>query len=151
MEITLIRHGRSSQIENHRMTSREFKNWAETYNHLGIAEGESCPQDAIDKGASSLILLTSDLRRAIESARTLNPSAKLQADPIFREMELPDIYLPGVKLRPNTWAVLLRILWICGYSRGCESYSDAKHRAKRASLKLTTFAKAVFAKFVAFI
>ncbi|MBG9544320.1 phosphoglycerate mutase [Cytobacillus firmus] len=143
MEITLIRHGRSAQIENHRMNSKEYKKWVEAYNHLGIVEGESCSKDAIEKGATSSILLTSDLRRAIESARTLNPSAKIQSDPLFREMELPmpDINFPGVRLRPNTWAVLLRLLWICGYSQGCESYSEAKYRAKRASLKLTSFAK----------
>ncbi|KAF0819944.1 hypothetical protein KIS4809_1216 [Bacillus sp. ZZV12-4809] len=143
MEITLIRHGRSAQMENHRMTSMEYKKWVDTYNHLGIAEGERGPEDSIKKGASSLILLTSDLKRSIESARTLNPSAKVQSDPLFREMELPlpDIHLTGVRLRPNTWTFLLRILWICGYSHGCESYIQAKHRAKRASLKLTSFSK----------
>ncbi|MED1906440.1 hypothetical protein [Cytobacillus firmus] len=67
MEITLIRHGRSAQIENHRMNSKEYKKWVEAYNHLGIVEGESCSKDAIEKGATSSILLTSDLRRAIES------------------------------------------------------------------------------------
>ncbi|PAE22747.1 histidine phosphatase family protein [Bacillus sp. 7894-2] len=143
MEITLIRHGRSAHIENHRMSSREYKKWVEMYDLLGILEGEICPADAIEKGATTSILLTSDLRRAIESARTLNPSAKIQSDPLFREMDLPvpDMNFPGVRLRPNTWAVILRLLWICGYSQGCESYFDAKKRAKQASLKLTSFAR----------
>ncbi|MDF2036079.1 histidine phosphatase family protein [Cytobacillus oceanisediminis] len=143
MEITLIRHGRSSLMEDHRMNSREFKKWIETYKHLGILEGETCSSDAIEKGISASFLLTSDLKRSIESARSINPSAKIQADPLFRETELPIPAgnLPGMRLRPNTWAVLLRLLWLCGYSQGCESYRDAKLRAKQASLTLTSIAK----------
>ncbi|MBN8202970.1 MULTISPECIES: histidine phosphatase family protein [Bacillaceae] len=143
MEITLIRHGRSSQMDNHRMNRREFKKWVERYNHLGILEGETCPADVIEKVISAPFLLTSDLNRSIESARSINPSAKIQADPLFREADfpIPAGKFPGMRLRPNTWAVLLRLLWLCGDSQGCESYRDAKLRAKQASLTLTSIAK----------
>ncbi|MDM5224755.1 histidine phosphatase family protein [Cytobacillus sp. NJ13] len=143
MEITLIRHGRSSLMENHRMNNREFKKWVKMYNHLGILEGETCSSDAKEKGISASFLLTSDLKRSIESAKSINPSAKIQTDPLFRETELPIPAgkFPGMRLRPNTWAVLLRLLWLCGYSQGCESYRDAKLRAKQASLTLTSIAK----------
>ena len=143
MEITLIRHGRSSQMANHRMNSCEFKKWVEIYNRLGILEGETCSSHAIEKGSSVSFLLTSDLKRSIESAKSINPSAKIQTDPLFRETELPIPAgkFPGMRLKPNTWAVVLRLLWLCGYSQGCESYRDAKLRAKHASSTLTSIAK----------
>lgn len=130
-------------MDNHRMNSREFKKWVEIYNRLGILEGETCSSDAIEKGSSASFLLTSDLKRSIESAKSINPSAKIQTDPLFRETELPipaDKF-PGMRLKPNTWAVVLRLLWLCGYSQGCESYRDAKLRAKHASSTLTSIAK----------
>lgn len=143
MEITLIRHGRSAHIEDHRLNSREFKKWVETYNRLGILEDEVCPSDALEKGVSASFILKSNLKRSIESAKCLNPLAMIRKDRLFREAELPlpASNLPGLKLRPKTWALVLRLLWLCGYSQGCESYRDAKLRAKQASLLLTSIAK----------
>ncbi|CAM3544483.1 histidine phosphatase family protein [Cytobacillus oceanisediminis] len=143
MEITLIRHGRSAHIEETRMTISDFNEWIEKYNSNGIFKNEVCAQEATEIVKFAPFLITSDLKRSIESARLLNPAAKIKEDPLFRETELP---LPAgslmeFKLKPNSWAVMLRILWFCGYSSDCESYQDAKLRAKNAALKLISCAK----------
>ena len=63
--------------------------------------------------------------------------------PLFRETELPNVptKIGGLKLNPNICAVILRCLWFCGYSWGCESLKNAKDRAKIASDLLVEYAQ----------
>jgi hypothetical protein len=63
--------------------------------------------------------------------------------PLFRETELPNVLtiIGGLKLNPNIYAVILRCLWFCGYSWGCESLKNAKDRAKIASDLLVEYAQ----------
>ncbi|WP_246320698.1 hypothetical protein [Paenibacillus germinis] len=63
--------------------------------------------------------------------------------PLFRETELsvPSKEFWGLKLSPSIWTVILRSLWLSGYSRQCESLSNAKQRAKEASILLVNCAK----------
>lgn len=142
MEITLIRHGRSSHNDERRMAISDFNDWVKKYNRNGIIMNEMCPPETADLANSAAFLYTSDLQRSIESARKINPAANIKADPLFRETELPSAAnrLMALKLKPNSWAVLLRILWFLGFSSGCESYREAQIRAKHAALKLITYA-----------
>ena len=138
MEITLIRHGTSSWTENRPMTCLEFNKWVETYDAHGVAEEMVYPTETLAKMETAHLFVTSDLRRSIESANLLKPDAETLSDPLFRETELP---LPGknlfgLKLPANWWLVLLRVLWFCGYSRGCESFNAAGERAAKAADEL---------------
>lgn len=89
------------------------------------------------------MVITSDLTRAIQSAKYLNPKVKPISDHLFRETELPFLTMKtfDIKLRPSIWAIIMRILWFCGYSNDCESLSNAKLRAKKASQKLIDYAE----------
>ncbi|MEK5215856.1 histidine phosphatase family protein [Psychrobacillus sp. FSL H8-0487] len=142
MEISLIRHGKSQWTENDRITFAEFKNWVEKYDFNGVIEESTFPQITIEKVAVAKVVVTSDLKRSIDSACLLNPASKTISDPLFRETELPahPTILFNLKLKPNNWAVILRILWFCGYSKECESYSKAKLRATMASQQLINYA-----------
>jgi broad specificity phosphatase PhoE len=143
MEISLIRHGKSNFIENSPITCKEFKNWIEKYDYNGVFEENSYPSETLKKMATANIVITSDLKRSIESAKLLNPNLKAVSVPLFRETELPTplTKLWGVKLNPSIWAVILRCLWLSGYSSGCESLSNAKDRAEKASRLLVEYAK----------
>jgi broad specificity phosphatase PhoE len=143
MEITLVRHGKSLWVENKPITCLEFKNWVKNYDGIGVFEEKSYPPETLKKINSANIFITSDLKRAIESAKYINPSLPLISDPLFRETELP---IPvtkfgGLKLNPNIWVVILRCMWFSGYSIGCESLTEAKRRAEKASTFLIKFAK----------
>ena len=63
-------------------------------------------------------------------------------DALFRETELP---VPSrnlkFKMRANSWAVILRCLWFCGYERRNKSLAKAKQRAKKASDRLVKYAE----------
>ncbi|OLN21320.1 histidine phosphatase family protein [Domibacillus antri] len=135
MEITLVRHGKSVWIENKPITCQEFKNWVKEYDCNGVFEEKSYPVETLEKIAAANIIITSDLKRSVESANFLNSNSTAISDPLFCETELP---IPltkfwGLKLNASIWAVILRCLWFSGYSNGCESLSEAKRRAEKAS------------------
>ncbi|WP_067839452.1 histidine phosphatase family protein [Amphibacillus sediminis] len=142
MEITLIRHGKSTWIEKKSITCQEFKIWVEKYDSNGVLEEKFYPTETIKKINEANLILTSDLKRAVTSARLLKPKAPAISDPIFRETELPmpTKKLLGLKLNPNSWSIILRCLWFSGYSRGCESLNDAKIRAEKAAKYLVRYA-----------
>jgi broad specificity phosphatase PhoE len=142
MEITLVRHGKSLWDENKPITCQEFKVWVEKYNCHGVFEDKSYPSETLEKLGIANIVFTSDLKRAIESAKFLNPNLQTISDSLFRETELPtpSAKLWGLKLNSSIWAVILRFLWFCGYSNECESLKDAKRRAEKASKFLVKYA-----------
>ncbi|WP_102691894.1 phosphoglycerate mutase family protein [Rummeliibacillus pycnus] len=142
MEITLIRHGKSKHIENNRITSTEFQDWIKKYNGSGVIDELHYPSETVEKINTAKMIITSNLKRSIESAKLVNPKIKTHSDRLFRETELPNFTKRlRLKLRPNSWAVILRSLWLIGYSRKCESLAEAKKRAKLASEKLIQFAQ----------
>lgn len=142
MEISLIRHGKSKHAENNPITCTKFKDWVGKYDSSGVFEENQYPSGTIEKISTANIVITSDLRRSIESAYFLNQNVNVVSDALFRETELPT--LSGklkLKLNPNSWAMILRCLWFSGYSRQCESLAEAKHRAKQASVLLVKYAE----------
>ena len=143
MEISLIRHGKSICTEINRITCIDFKDWVEKYDYSGVFEEKSYPPETLKKIATANIVIASDLKRSVESANLLNPNLKAISVPLFRETELPTplTKLWGLKLNSSLWAVILRCLWFSGYSRGCESLSNAKYRAKKASDLLVEYAQ----------
>ena len=143
MEISLLRHGKSKHIDDNRMTCEEFKSWVKKYDDCGVFEENFYPTTTLQKVESVNLVVTSNLKRSIESAKLLNPTVKVISDPLFRETELPifPTVLRGLKLYPKIWAVILRCLWFSGYSRDCESLSNAKDRAKIAADALVTAAQ----------
>ncbi|GAE26668.1 hypothetical protein JCM9140_2754 [Halalkalibacter wakoensis JCM 9140] len=142
MEISLIRHGKSLLTDNDTITCLKFKEWVEKYDYNGVVEESIYPSDTLEKIATAKFVLTSDLKRSVDSAEILNPKVKTISDPLFRETELPthSMRLLDIKLRPSIWAVILRLLWFSGYSNECESLSNAKLRAKKASQQLIDYA-----------
>jgi broad specificity phosphatase PhoE len=143
MEISLIRHGKSKLTKNGRMTCEEFNYWVEEYDNNGVFEKDAYPIETLEKIAKANIVITSDLKRSIDTARLLNPNLKLISDPLFHETELPipSSNIWGLKISPSSWVVILRCLWFMGYSSGCESLSNAKTRAEKASEILVEYAR----------
>ncbi|MBM7661808.1 broad specificity phosphatase PhoE [Bacillus mesophilus] len=142
MEISLIRHGKSLLTDNDKITCMRFREWVEKYDFNGVFEESTYPSQTLDKITTAKIVITSDLKRSVESAKILNAKLKTISNPLFRETELPtpSLKLLSLKLRPSIWGVLLRLIWFSGYSNECESLIDAKLRAKIASQQLIDYA-----------
>ncbi len=142
MEISLIRHGRSKWVQNECITSSQFEDWVTRYDDHGVHEEETYPQETQKKLKKATIVYTSDLFRSKESAKLLFPTVDFVSDSMFRETELPTSgFFSRIKLQPSAWAVLMRCLWLAGYSRKCESFAYAKNRAKQAAEALVRSAE----------
>lgn len=145
MEITLIRHGKSKLHSHSPLTCREFGQWLELYDGEGVIQEVSYPRASIMRARHCGVLVTSDLNRALESAYLLAPNRQPQVvDPLFRELDYPNPALNfwGIKWVPLVWMVFFRILGMMGYEvADCESYGEAKVRAKKAALLLVEYAK----------
>ncbi len=143
MEISLIRHGKSKHIDNNKIAFNEFNDWIGKYDDGGVFEEKSYPLDTLEKVSTANIVITSDLKRSIDSAKLLNPDLIAISSSLFRETELPvpSKKLGGLKFKPSLWAVILRCLWFTGYSNGCESLSSAKQRANKAAEELVEYAQ----------
>lgn len=141
MEITLIRHGQSLWTENKPMTGHEFIKWVEQYDSHGVCEETFYPQTTIEKIKAANIVITSDLKRSLESAKHLKPNVNVISNSLFRETEMPVAQIGGLRLHASMWAVILRCSWFMGYSKGCESVSEAKRRAEAAARFLVERAK----------
>ncbi|WP_112179654.1 MULTISPECIES: phosphoglycerate mutase family protein [Paraliobacillus] len=142
MEISIIRHGKSQHTERHKLTCFEFKDWMRKYDSNGVFEKESYPSITLEKVNMANIVITSDLKRSIDSAALLTKTNENISYSLFRETELPACppLLSKIKLNPTIWAILLRVLWFSGYSKECESLKDANVRAEKATQKLIEYA-----------
>ncbi|MGJ9382134.1 histidine phosphatase family protein [Salipaludibacillus sp. CF4.18] len=143
MEISIIRHGKSQLPVNNKISCFEFKNWVEKYDNHGVFAESSFPSETIEKAKTANIIITSDLNRSVESAMLLNSKMKTISDSLFRETDLPacSMKIFNIKLKPNSWALIFRLLWLCGYSNESESLKSAKLRAVNGAQQLIDYAK----------
>jgi broad specificity phosphatase PhoE len=59
---------------------------------------------------------------------------------MFCEAQLPHGRWTLPRLSPFTWAFILRVLWLCGFSGKVESASKARMRANTAAQRLQSLA-----------
>lgn len=138
MEIVLVRHGKPSLVESRTLSASAFSRWIVGYNNSGILSG-SKPPLALISLLQSHYIISSDLKRAVDSADRCNSQKnKLQLN-LLREMEIPEFNFP-IKLTANSWLLLNRLLWFVNIGREVESFSDAKNRAKLAAIELVKLA-----------
>ncbi len=138
MEIIFIRHGKPVSATNPIVCSGGYANWVRRYNQSGVAN-DSRPPSNLKNRFHNHYIVSSDLRRAIESSEICTnktPKEKLQ---VLREMDIPRYRLP-FKFKAWTWLYLSRVLWTLGMKGDFESYKEAKMRSKTACKKLIQLA-----------
>ena|SRR6266536_537873 len=140
--ITLVRHGPTSVPSSERIPASALGRFVATVDSAGIASVPAPPPSLRAEAAAAGAVASSDLRRAIESARALVPTRALVTDAIFREAPLPTTLRGPVRLRPAHWSLVSRILWYLGWSGGGESLAAARERAGLAASRLAELARA---------
>lgn len=127
--IILVRHGKPALSRKVRLTGPEFRDWWSRYDKGGILEDQTPPKKLLNWARKADVVLSSPLRRAVESAELATgrpPDALL---PGLVEASLPSPPLGGLKMRPKSWGTVARILWYVGYTDSMESHSHARARA----------------------
>jgi broad specificity phosphatase PhoE len=135
--IFLVRHGRSALRVPKRVASDALRSTARRYNEAGIRRSPRPPTELCEHARAAAVIVCSDTRRAIESARVLDGTREPLVDPVFREAGLPLSLPVPLYLSFDAWILIGRIAWFLGWSAGGESLTAARRRAATAVRRLT--------------
>lgn len=108
--IILVRHGRSASLPSGWMSRGDVERWRERYDQAGLAAGERAP-DALRLTARTACVVSSDLRRAIESAALVAAGRPVITTPLLRESTIPIPALGAIRLPPMGWALAAGVAW----------------------------------------
>lgn len=134
--IILVRHGRSSLRVPKRIPRDTLRSTARRYNEAGIRSKPRPSAPLRREAGCAGVIVCSDARRAVESARALDSTREAEIDPLFREAGLPlGTWLP-LRLGFDTWVLIAGIAWFWGWSAGTESLAEARSRARTAARRL---------------
>ena len=140
MEIIILRHGKPIIPSLSKISPLEFSEWVNTYNSAGLSPSSKPTVDVINISKKCNAFVCSELPRSIESANALEINEITLKSALFNEAGLPVSNLRFPLLSPKAWAVIFRILWVFGYSKNSESFSEAKVRAAESADKLKELA-----------
>lgn len=138
MEIVLIRHGKPVGATNPKLSASGFADWVLNYDASEV-DVDSLPPENLKQAIRNHFIVSSNLERAIDSAKICLNLAPHLIDNVLREMEIPSYPLP-FKLKAYTWLVLNRLLWFIGIKGDVESFKEAKIRANNAAHTLIALA-----------
>ncbi|MFK5914190.1 MAG: histidine phosphatase family protein [Woeseiaceae bacterium] len=141
MEIILLRHGKPILPSLKKINAFSFLNWIESYSSSSLCSTSLPSKKALSAANKCNAIVCSELLRSIESAKLLNVKNITLTHSCFNEAGLPNASWRGLKLSPNVWAIIFRILWLFGYSKNSESFKEAKLRAKVSAKKLIELAE----------
>ncbi len=139
-QITLIRHAKVDIDNSKTIDSSLLQKWIEAYDNAPI-HTESVPSEEtvrLVQGAD--VVLTSTLKRAIDSASVLGVEVHEQ-NKLFNEASIPEVKIPFFKLKPKSWLVILRLMLLFGLGKKDASLKVSKAQAKDAVQRLLELSK----------
>ena len=139
--IILVRHGKPNCDNDTPVAGSAFAQWLRTYNEAPLDPAAGPPWALSDQARSVSLIVASPLRRSLESADLLAPSVPRLTEAFFREVGTPGSFTSAVALNPHFWSRLARAAWLCGWSPDCESFSEARARARLAATQLIHLAE----------
>ena len=126
-----MRHGQPKEVNVDKVSALEMKDWIEHYNRSEITQ-QPVPNASLRLAASATVIASSNAPRALTSVQALGLKP-VRVDAIFCEAQLPFGHWKRPRLSPFTWAFILRILWLCGYSGDVEPANTVRMRARKAA------------------
>jgi broad specificity phosphatase PhoE len=139
MKITLIRHGKPEYELKGTAKAKEISRVVKSYDLSGIKDKPT--HHIIENLSNSTIVVCSDLKRSIESAKALGFSNIHYSESLYREVAIPHFKSGEFSMKLYNWGVFLRLLSIFGFSRNGESLAMARRRASHAASALVDIAK----------
>lgn len=103
--VVLVRHGRSAHVVKGLLDRAAFLRWREAYEGAGIDPAEVAPSELCAAARQAAVVVSSDARRAIESARMLAPDREVIVSPLLRELSLEPLHFRRVRLPLFGWAL----------------------------------------------
>lgn len=133
MEIVLLRHGKPEIELKGNLNATEFKQLVLKYEQSGI---QDFPPGALNNHFKFYYVVCSNLERSLQSAKILGFKQIHITEDLFAETNIPHFDQGLFKMPVIVWLISLRIMWIFGFNKNGESFSQAKKRSKQAARKL---------------
>jgi hypothetical protein len=140
MEIILSRHGRPNLDHWSWVTPKQLGEWIRAWDSADISTGE-IPLDTRRRAAESRVIVSSTLKRSVQSAKQLSATRDIVCEQLFCEADLPHSNWRFPRLPLSVWGVLFRVAWFCGYSSNAEPLTIALERARRSTERLVELAR----------
>jgi len=117
------------------MDSVSLKDWVEAYDKAEI-DASSLPEQMTKELVSNAdVLITSSLKRAIDSAKVLGTEI-YERNAVFDEAKIPDVNIPFLKFKPKRWLLIVRVLSLFGFGKENTSLNASKQQAKEGRERL---------------
>jgi broad specificity phosphatase PhoE len=142
MEIYIMRHGEPdvSMISSERIKSEQFLDCLQIYNRSGLLSSSRPDASTIERFKGFSAVVSSDLKRSIDSALLLCAQRTLIVDALFREVEAAFLTIPVIRFTRKTWGNIFILLWLIGLFEHKKAFREAKTRAKFCVEKLVKLA-----------
>lgn len=135
--IVLVRHGPSAHVGTFRPIDRAgVLVWRGAYDSAGIRDGAQPPETLTELATHANHIVSSDLRRAIESAERLAPQRQVRVSKLLRETPLTIPAWP-TRLPLQGWNILMTVAWSYRLVRGADAPEADRVRAAAAAEWLT--------------
>ncbi len=134
-QIILIRHAKVDIDATQKIDINSLHKWINLYDQATIDKKSIPTKEVITTINQADIILTSNLKRAIDSAKRLNIDI-YEKSTLFNELEIPKIDIPFLKLTPKRWLVLLRVLSFLDIGSTSTTLKKSKLQAQKAVKKL---------------
>ncbi len=132
--VHFVRHGKPDIRRDVRLSRSEFREWWHRYDEVGLAPGETPPEDLLEIANECAVIISSTMPRACQTSELISNGREVIVSELFREAPLPPpLVIPGLRTTSLYWGILSRIVWWLGYSAGGESCRQAKVRARMAA------------------
>jgi hypothetical protein len=137
-----MRHGEPDIPEvSDKLNAKEFLQCLELYRQCGILSTSKPNDNTIDRFKNFKAIVSSDLKRSIESASLFCSGDSLIVDSLFREIEDSFILIPFIKLPPKVWGNIFILLWLAGLFELKRAFRSGKARAKHCAEQLICLAE----------
>ena len=126
MKIGLVRHFKVDCPHKFWMTSEDFREWSEKYEHAGVIKNR------VDMyGVQWDICYSSDLERAVKTAKEVY-SGNIYLDQLLREVDnAPFIHTEQIRLPFPIWHFCGRLAWFFRSKSQPEGIHDTRRRVRR--------------------
>ena len=138
MEIVLLRHGKAEIELEGFLSAKEFKVLVKKYTKTGIKDN---PPEKLKELFNSYYVVSSELTRSLKSAKKIGFNEIHFSSDLLNETAIPHYDDGFIKLPVVVWLIYYRLIWLFGFSKNGESFSQAKSRAKQAVEKLIILAE----------
>lgn len=139
--IVLVRHGRPHVRFSERIPGYGFEDWLRRYDEAPLDPRVSPPRATVELAGTVAHVVTSDLRRSVETARAIAPDLAPPARAELREAGLSSPTFARPVLPAGLWGAMARVAWFAGWAPRSESIRDARGRAVSGALELSALAE----------